>query len=164
MAALEKKIMNLELNSNLYPSYFAISLFRYFNIAISNIWHDELTRIEWPFKKGFCSGLLNDEINKELFYDAINVIDESVKNIPIRKAYKTNDERLSYRVASKEIVEEKCKKINEVILKKYGQTAADYILRGLKKSLMQMPFAEIKLKDYQQKIILQTCDDLKIDL
>ncbi len=141
------------------PPFYIVS-----DISLEEIVDDKISFKEWPFKKGFCSRLLNDEKNKVLFYDTINLIDETVENIPVRRAYKTNDERLSYRVASKEIVEEKCKKITEIVLKEYGQTAADYILRGLKKSLMQMPFAEIKLKEYQQKIILQTCDNLKIEL
>lgn len=141
------------------PPFYIVS-----DTTLEEIVDDKVSFIGWPFKKGFCSRLLNDEKNKALFYHTINLIDESIENIPVRKAYKSNDERLSYRVASKELVEEKCKKISEVILKEYGQTAADYILRGLKKSLMQMPFAEIKLKEYQQKIIIQTCDNLKIEL
>lgn len=141
------------------PPFYIVS-----DITLEEIVDNKISFIAWPFKKGFCSRLLNDEQNKALFYNTINLIDESVRNIPVIKAYKNKDVRVSYRVASKEIVEEKCKKISDVILKKYGQTASDYILRGLKKSLLQMPFAEIKLKDYQQKIILQTCDNLKIEL
>lgn len=141
------------------PPFYIVS-----DISLEEIVDDKISFKEWPFKKGFCSRLLNDEKNKVLFYDTINLIDETVENIPVRRAYKTNDERLSYRVASKEIVEEKCKKITEIVLKEYGQTAADYILRGLKKSLMQMPFADIKLKEYQQKVIVQTCNNLNIEL
>lgn len=141
------------------PPFYIVS-----DTTLEEIVDDKVSFIEWPFKKGFCNRLLNDKKNKVLFYDAINLIEKNVENIPVKKIYKTNDERLSYRVASKEIVEEKCKLISDVVLKKYGQTAADYILRGFKKSLMQMPFADIKLKDYQQKIIVQTCDNLEIEL
>jgi len=141
------------------PPFYIVS-----DITLEEIVDNKPAFINWPFKKGFCSRLLSDEENKTLFYAAISLIDESIENMPLRKPYSSNNERISYRALSKEIVEDKCKKISEVVLKEYGQTASDYILRGLKKSLMQMPFAEIKLKDYQQKVILQTCNNLNIEL
>lgn len=141
------------------PPFYIVS-----DTVLEDIVEDKLSFIAWPFKKGFCSRLLNDEENKMLFYNAINLMDETILNIPVKKNYTNNTERVSYRAASKEIVDEKCKKLNDAILKEYGQTATDYILRGLKKSLMQMPFAEIKLKDYQQKVIVQTCNNLNMEL
>ncbi|MCY7292105.1 MAG: ribonuclease D [Ferruginibacter sp.] len=132
--------------------------------TLEEIVDDKAAFINWPFKKGFCSRLLNDEENKNLFYDAIDIIDGTIANLPVRKPYSSNNERVSHRALSKDIVEEKCKKISDVVLKEYGQTASDYILRGLKKSLLQMPFADIKLKDYQQKVIVQTCNNLNIEL
>ncbi len=141
------------------PPFYIVS-----DVVLEEIVDDKNSFTKWPFKKGFCSRLLNDETNKALFNNAIQLIDESVINIPVRKSYPSNTERISYRAASKEIVEEKCKKLSDAILKDYGQTATEYILRGLKKSLLQMPFAEIKLKDYQQKVIVQTCNNLNIEL
>ncbi len=141
------------------PPFYIVS-----DVILEDIVEDKNSFIDWPFKKGFCNRLLNDETNKALFYNAVHLIDENVENIPVRKSYPSNTERISYRAASKEIVEEKCKKLSDAILQDYGQTATEYILRGLKKSLMQMPFAEIKLKDYQHKVIVQTCNNLNIEL
>ena len=141
------------------PPFYIVS-----DTTLEEIVDDKVSFIDWPFKKGFCSKLLNDEQHKQLFYKAVSLIDDTVPNVPVKKLYSSNNEKVSYRAASKEIVEDKCKKLNDAILKDYGQTATDYILRGLKKSLLQMPFADIKLKDYQQKVIVQTCNSLNIEL
>ena len=141
------------------PPFYIVS-----DTVLEDMVDNKTSFIAWPFKKGFCSRLLNDEGKKQLFYNAIILLDENITNVPVKKQYASKTERVSYRAASKEIVDEKCKQLNEAILKEYGQTATDYILRGLKKSLMQMPFADIKLKEYQQKVIVQTCNNLNIEL
>ena len=67
-----------------------------------------------------------------------------------------------YNAPSKETVENNLKRMNEVLIKKYGEVSAEFILRGLKKSLLTTPFSEIKLRKYQQRIITETCNDLNI--
>ena len=115
-----------------------------------------------PFKKGYCGKLLNDEKNRTLFYDAVISIDETIANFPTKKIYEKNMESKLYKAPSKDIVENNLKRMNEVLIKKYGDVAAEFILRGLKKSLLTMPFSEIKLRKYQEQIIAETCNDLNI--
>ena len=115
-----------------------------------------------PFKKGYCGKLLNDEKNRTLFYDAVVSIDETIPNYPTKKIYEKNIESKFYKVPSKETVENNLKRMNEALTGKYGTVAAEFILRGFKKSLLMMPFSEIKLRKYQQKIITQTCTELNI--
>lgn len=117
-----------------------------------------------PFKKGFCSRLVNDETFKMLFLNEIDTIDETIENIPAKRTYDNTIERKFYNAPSKEIVEENCKKLQHALQAEYGPNAAEFILRGLKKSLMQMPFNEIKLRDYQQEIITTTSKNLNIAL
>jgi ribonuclease D len=117
-----------------------------------------------PFKKGYCGRLLNDEKNKQLFYDSVLSIDENIANVPAKKDYEKNGERTYYQASTKEDVENKMKKISELVISEYGENAAEYILRGLKKSLLTMPYAEIKLRNYQQQIIIETCNKLNIKL
>lgn len=117
-----------------------------------------------PFKKGFCSRLVNDETFKMLFLNEIDTIDETIENIPAKRTYDNTIERKFYNAPSKEIVEENCKKLQHALQAEYGPNAAEFILRGLKKSLMQMPFNEIKLREYQQEIITTTSKNLNIAL
>ena len=115
-----------------------------------------------PFKKGYCRRLLNDENSKQLFYDAVVSIDETIANFPSKKIYEKSIESKWYKSPSKETVENNVKRMNDALIKKYGEVSAEFILRGLKKSLLTMPFSEIKLRKYQQKIITETCNDLNI--
>ncbi len=117
-----------------------------------------------PFKKGYCKKLMNDEKNKQLFYDAVVSIDEKISNLPTKKNYEKNLEQKYYKAPSKETVENNLKRMNEVLIKKYGEVAAEFMLRGLKKSLLTTPFSEIKLRKYQQNIITETCSNLNIQL
>ena len=117
-----------------------------------------------PFKKGFCTKLLNDEINKQLFYDAVTFIDEDVANHPTKKVYEKKSDRSYFQAPNKELVESNCNKISAAVTNEYGETAAEFILRGLKKSLLSMPFSEIKLRNYQNDIIKATCKKLHIEL
>jgi ribonuclease D len=116
-----------------------------------------------PFKNGFCSKLLDDEASKEKFISAIQSIDETMHIIPERKERIPNNRR-QFREDAKEIVDINCKKINETVAQKYGNIAAEYILRGLKKSILIQPYNEIKLRDYQHKVIDETCSQLNIIL
>ena len=106
--------------------------------------------------------LLSDEKSKQLFYNAVISIDETIANFPTKKIYEKNMDSKLYNAPSKETVENNLKKINEVLIKKYGEVSAEFILRGLKKSLLTTPFSEIKLRKYQQRIITETCNNLNI--
>ncbi len=101
---------------------------------------------------------------KQLFYDAVFSIDVNIENLPAKKTYNNNGERNYYKAPSKETVENYCKKISDVLVKDFGGTSAEYILRGLKKSLLTMPYNEIKLRNYQQQIITETCTRFDIEL
>ena len=132
--------------------------------ALEEIMEDKNIFLNDPFRKGYCGKLLNDEKNKKLFYDAVFSIDETIENFPAKKIYGNTQERNYYKAPSKETVENNCKKISDEVVKEYGETAADYILRGLKKSLLMMPYNEIKLRNYQQQIITETCNKLNLEL
>ena len=132
--------------------------------TLEEIIEDRDNFLKAPFKKGYCGKLLNDEKNKQLFYNAVVSIDETVGNYPTKKMYENNFESKFYKAPSKEKVEDNLKKMSEVLVHKYGDVAAEFILRGLKKSLLTTPFTEIKLRKYQQKIIANTCNDLNIEL
>ena len=132
--------------------------------ALEKIMEDKNIFLNDPFKKGYCGKLLNDEKNKQLFYEAVALIDENIANFPTKKIYEKNEERNYYQPPSKETVENKCKKISAVVISEYGENAAEYILRGLKKSLLIMPYNEIKLRNYQQQIITDICNKLNIEL
>ena len=120
------------------------------------------TFLSEPFKKGYCRKLINDEKNKQLFYDTVVAIDKSISNFPAKKVYERSTENKNFNAPSKETVEHNLKRMNEVLINKYGEVSAEFIVRGLKKSLLTTPFAEIKLRKYQQKIIFETCNDLNI--
>jgi ribonuclease D len=119
--------------------------------------------IAQPFKNGFCSRLMDDEINKAKFFSAIESIDESLHIVPEKKERIPNNRR-QFREDAKENVDTNCKKINETVAEKYGNIAAEFILRGLKKSILVQPYNEVKLKDYQHKVIDETCLALNIIL
>ena len=131
---------------------------------LEEIIEDKNIFLNHPFKKGYCGKLLNDDTNKQLFYDAVFSIDENIENFPAKKIYENNVERNYYKAPSKETVENNCKKISDIIVKDYGETTAEFILRGLKKSLLTMPYTEIKLRNYQQQIITETCNKLNLEL
>ena len=131
---------------------------------LEKIIEDKNIFLNHPFKKGYCGKLLNDDTNKQLFYDAVFSIDENIENFPAKKIYENNVERNYYKAPSKETVENNCKKISDIIVKDYGETTAEFILRGLKKSLLTMPYTEIKLRNYQQQIITETCNKLNLEL
>ncbi len=132
--------------------------------TLEEIVTDKKNFMSEPFKKGFCSRLINDETFKMLFFNEIAAIDETIENIPAKRTYDNTIERKFYNAPSKEIVEENCKKLQHALQAEYGPNAAEFILRGLKKSLLQMPFNEIKLRDYQQDIITSTSKNLSIIL
>ncbi len=132
--------------------------------TLEKIIEDKNIFLSEPFKKGFCGKLLNDEINKQLFYDAVVSIDDEVENLPTKKVYEKNGDRIYFQAPSKELVENNCKKISAVVINEYGEIAAEFILRGLKKSLSSMPFSEIKLRTYQSEIIKATCKKLHLEL
>ncbi len=132
--------------------------------ALEKIIADKNIFLNDPFKKDYCLKLLNDEKNKQLFYEAVVSIDENIANIPTKKIYEKNGDRNYYKAPSKETVENKCKKISDIVTSIYGENAAEYILRGLKKSLLIMPYTEIKLRSYQHQIITEICNKLNIEL
>lgn len=132
--------------------------------VLEKIVEDKNIFLNDPFKKGYCGKLLNDEKNKQLFYDAVVSIDENVLNQPVRKVYEKNGERGHFQAPSKETVETTCREISTVLTAAYGEIAAEYILRGFKKSLLIMPFSDIKLRNYQREIITNTCGKLGIQL
>ncbi len=132
--------------------------------VLERIIEDKNTFLNDPFRKGYCGKLMNDKESRQLFYDAVASIDEDVANLPTKKVYEKNGDRSYFQTPPKEIVDNNCKKISEVVTSEYGEIAAEYILRGLKKSLLSMPFSEIKLRKYQREIISTTCNKLKIEL
>jgi ribonuclease D len=117
-----------------------------------------------PFTKGFCSRLLEDDANKKLLFDAIEAIDENKKNAPTKKERVLNEEKKFARDDSKELIEENCRKIASEVSKLYGKTAAEYILRGVKKSILSKPYAEVRLRKYQHTVIDDVCKKLNISL
>ena len=132
--------------------------------TLEEIIEDRSKFLQEPFKKGYCGKLQNDEKNRQLFYDAVVSIDGSISNFPSKKIYEKNHEAQYYKAPPKETVESNLKKVNEVLIKKYGEIAAEFIMRGFKKSLLTTPFSEIKLRKYQHKIITETCSELNISL
>lgn len=131
--------------------------------TLENIVENNKIFLVQPFKNGFCSRLVDDEANKEKFITAIESIDETIHITPERKERKPNNRR-QFREDTKEDVDINCKKINKTVAEKYGIIAAEYILRGLKKSILIQPYNEIKLRDYQHKVIDETCASLNIIL
>jgi ribonuclease D len=131
--------------------------------TLENIVENKKIFIAQPFKNGFCNRLLEDEINKEKFFSAIESIDENT-HIASEKKERTPNNRRQFREDAKENVDINCKKILETVAVKYGSIAAEYILRGLKKSILIQPYNEIKLRNYQHKVIDETCLELNIIL
>jgi ribonuclease D len=131
--------------------------------TLENIVENKKIFLSQPFKSGFCSRLLDDETNKEKFFSAIESIDEMIYISPEKKERIPNNRR-QFREDAKENVDINCRKINEMVAKKYGNIAAEYILRGLKKSILTQPYDEIKLRNYQHKVIDETCLALNIIL
>lgn len=131
--------------------------------TLENIVEHNKTFLIHPFKNGFCSRLLDDEANKEKFIGAIESIDDTMHIAPEKKERTTNNRR-QFREEAKENVEINCRKINETVAEKYGNIAAEYILRGLKKSILTQPYNQIKLRDYQHKVINETCSAINIIL
>jgi ribonuclease D len=131
--------------------------------TLENIVENNKIFLALPFKNGFCSRLLEDETNKEKFITAIESIDETIHINPEKKERTPNNKK-QFREEAKENVDINCKKINETVAEKYGTIAAEYILRGLKKSILIQPYNEIKLRKYQHKVINETCFALNIIL
>jgi ribonuclease D len=131
--------------------------------TLENIVENNKIFIAQPFKNGFCNKLLDDEINKEKFFSAIESIDENI-HIASEKKERSPNNRRQFREDAKENVDINCKKINDRLTEKYGNIAAEYILRGLKKSILIQPYNEIKLRNYQHKVIDETCLELNIIL
>jgi ribonuclease D len=131
--------------------------------TIENIVENNKTFLLQPFKIGFCNRLMDDEMNKEKFFTIIEAIDENIHITSERKERIPNNRR-QFREDAKENVDINCNKINEIVAKKYGNIAAEYILRGLKKSILIQPYTEIKLRNYQHKVIDETCLALHIVL
>ncbi len=131
--------------------------------TLENIVENNTPFLAQPFTSGFCSRLLDDENNKSKFIAAIESIDETTHIIPDRKERLPNNRR-QFKEEAKEMVDINCRKINETVAEKYGHIAAEYILRGLKKSILIQPYNEIRLKDYQHKVINETCAKLNIIL
>jgi ribonuclease D len=133
------------------------------DVTLENIVENKKNFLLQPFKNGFCNRLMDDEINKEKIFIAIEAIDENIHITSERKERIPNNRR-QFREDAKENVDIYCSKINERVAKKYGSVAAEYILRGLKKSILIQPYTEIKLRNYQHKVIDETCLALHIVL
>jgi ribonuclease D len=131
--------------------------------TLENIVENKNLFIAQPFKNGFCNKLLDDEISKEKFFNAIESIDVNIYITSEKKERPPNNRR-QFREDAKENVDINCRKLNEMVAKKYGDIAAEYILRGLKKSILTQPYEEIKLRNYQHKVIDETCLALNIIL
>jgi ribonuclease D len=119
--------------------------------TLENIVENKNLFIAQPFKNGFCNKLLDDEISKEKFFNAIESIDVNIYITSEKKERPPNNRR-QFREDAKENVDINCRKLNEMVAKKYGDIAAEYILRGLKKSILTQPYEEIKLRNYQHKV------------
>lgn len=131
--------------------------------TLENIVENKKVFIGQPFKNGFCSRLLDDETNRGKFFTAIESIDEMIYISPEKKE-RIHNNRKQFREDAKENVEINCRKINDTVAENYGNIAAEYILRGLKKSLLIQPYNEIKLRNYQHRVIDETCLELNIIL
>ena len=131
--------------------------------TLENIIENNKIFLAQPFKNGFCSRLLDDETNKEKFFTAIESIDESIY-IFSEKKERIHNGRKQFREDAKQQVDINCRRLHEAVAEKYGNIAGEYILRGLKKSILIQPYNEIKLRDYQHKVIDETCLQLNIIL
>jgi ribonuclease D len=131
--------------------------------TLENIVENKKMFLTQPFKNGFCSRLLEDEGYKQKFFNAIESIDENIHISPEKKERILNNRR-QFREDAKENVDINCRRINETVAEKYGNIAAEYILRGFKKSILIQPYNEIRLRDYQHKVIDETCVKLNIIL
>jgi hypothetical protein len=131
--------------------------------TLENIVENKKMFLTQPFKNGFCSRLLEDEGYKQKFFNAIESIDENIRISPEKKERILNNRR-QFREDAKENVDINCRRINETVAEKYGNIAAEYILRGFKKSILIQPYNEIRLRDYQHKVIDETCVKLNIIL
>ncbi len=132
--------------------------------ALEDIIDNKPAFMATPFVRGFCSRLQEDEVNKTIFYAAIKMIDADIKNIPTKKERLPNEEKKLSRDISKELIDVKCRKITQEVSKLYGHTAAEYILRGLKKSILVKPYTEVRLRKYQHVVIDDVCKKLNITL
>ena len=120
--------------------------------------------IKHGFSTGFCSQLLEDNEAQQKFIDIIASIDETIPNLPVKPPRQTNYESFQQRETRKELADTHCKLLHEAVTQKYGVTAGEFILRGLKKSLQLRPYIEIELRNYQRKVIDETCLSIGISL
>ncbi|MEQ1554776.1 MAG: ribonuclease D, partial [Ferruginibacter sp.] len=132
--------------------------------VLENIIQNKKQFIDSPFAKGFCNKLYFDEINKQRFYEIIENIDTTISIEPELKQKGIKNEKAIFRENAKENVEKNCKKLLQVATQKYGATAADFILRGLKKGLLTNSYSELILRKYQHSVIQDLCSENKITL
>lgn len=164
-AYYQEVLLNLFLIRNEIAAAYNLAPFTVVTDAtLEEILDSNVAFLQNPFAKGFCRNLLDDEENKQKFFTAIAEIDYTKSKAIQRKERTINADKKIYRDEAKEKVETVCKNINEQVTKKYGPSAAAFILRGLKKSILAKPYAETKLKDYQHKVIDETCEELSIKL
>jgi ribonuclease D len=116
------------------------------------------------FGTGFCKQIQTDEKAQQKFIIAIENIDTTIPNIPLRAKRLPAYESFEKREARKEKANEDCKILNDNITGKYGVIAGEYILRGVKKALQARPYEEIELRKYQNKVIDETCKTIGIVL
>jgi ribonuclease D len=144
-----------------------------YNMPPANIVNDSVLEIivenkqqfyKHGFAIGFCKNLLEDELNQLKFKHAIDEIDESIPNIPVKRERQGNYESFADREKRKMDAEQKCTTLHTFFEKQYGIVAGAFLLRGLKKSLQIRPYAEVELRNYQHKLINDACVDLNIKL
>ncbi len=132
--------------------------------VLEKIVEEKALFIKHGFSTGFCSQLLEDNEAQQKFIDIIASIDETIPNLPVKPPRQTNYESFQQRETRKELADTHCKLLHEAVTQKYGVTAGEFILRGLKKSLQLRPYIEIELRNYQRKVIDETCLSIGISL
>jgi hypothetical protein len=132
--------------------------------VLEKIVEEKALFIKHGFSSGFCNQLLDDIKSQQKFIDAIESIDDSKPNIPVKQPRQPSFESYEQREKRKELAEQHCKVLHAAITRQYGITAGEFILRGLKKSLQIKPYNEIELRNYQRKVIDEASASLSITL
>ena len=116
-----------------------------------------------PFSRGFCKRLFEDEANRKKFTAFIETIDPAM---PVR----SERERVPYDATTPRIPFERAEKVpdmkyillSDYVTERYGKIAAEYILRGFKKTIGSRNGATSGLRDYQKKLIKEACKELDV--
>jgi ribonuclease D len=132
--------------------------------VLEKIVEDKSSFYKYRFTTGFCGRLIEDINAQEKFTSIIDSIDQNAANVPEKAPRQVAFESYEQREKRKLQADENCKLLNGTIVERYGNTAGEFILRGLKKSLQVRPYEELILRKYQRKVIDGACIQLGIVL